>query len=422
MTLFSLQKVKEKYLVIFLNLIALIDSLISSYKSNGHYFTENVFTITFLIYLTIMILLILLIKNKKYLLSISILLFLNIPFLLKSNIQNAVINLNFTPNLLQNHIITFLILVIALLIIYLAVIKSRIFLLYFLLFFYSLALVKSIMSNNIIVKNSLKINSHIKSISKNYYFLLFDEYPNENIIIKYTKIEKKDLLSYALKNNGFVNVQNIFSNFTNTQNSTTSLLTGVIDNGYSINQTINALQNNVFSNQRDYQFNHVSIFDENNRKNSLVSIQFFKGNYSLLNRYIIPYILHYFSKRGVGIFTDYEDYHNQALGKLNLITLSKIKNVTYIHFYTPHNYPLVENIKLEDRLRNANQWINKSIKIVEKNDPTAGIVIFSDHGLRLNKIPKTEWAKNILFYKNIKLDTTALNKSGLSTLFKSITF
>ena len=33
----------------------------------------------------------------------------------------------------------------------------------------------------------MKINKYVKSISKSYYFLLFDEYPNETIINKYTK-------------------------------------------------------------------------------------------------------------------------------------------------------------------------------------------------------------------------------------------
>ena len=137
---------------------------------------------------------------------------------------------------------------------------------------------------------------------------------------------------------------------------------------------------------------------------------------------MIPYLQHFFSKRGIGLFTNYEDYHNQILSDLNKITKSKIKNVTYAHFYTPHNYPLVENKSLEDRIRNANQWIIKSISIIEKNDQNAGIIIFSDHGLRLNNIPKLEWKKNMLFYKNVKIDTASINKSGLSALFNSITY
>jgi hypothetical protein len=262
----------------------------------------------------------------------------------------------------------------------------------------------------------------VASISKNYYFLLFDEYPSETILDKYTKINKRDFISSFLLANGFKDIRNIYSNYINTQNSTTALLTGVIENDYSINQTINSLKNNVFSYQKDYQYNYISIFDEANRKNSLVTIQFFESNKSLLYRYIIPFFQHFFSKRGVGLFTNYEDYHNQILIDLNKITKSKIKNVTFVHFYTPHNYPLVENQSIEDRIRNANQWIRKSISTIEKNDQNAGIIIFSDHGLRLNNIPKLEWRKNILFYKNVKIDTISVCKNGLSGLFNSITY
>lgn len=252
--------------------------------------------------------------------------------------------------------------------------------------------------------------------------MLFDEYPSEQVLKKYTTVDYVDLPSSFLPNFGFRNNQNIYSNFTNTEMSTTSLLTGVNQTNYTINQTINALQNNVFTNHKDYQFNYVSIFDENNRKNSLVSVQFFEGNNSLLIRYIIPYILHYFSTSGFGLFTDYESYHNRVIQRLNQITKSHTKTVTYVHFYTPHNYPLVERISFENRIRNANNWMKKSIHIIEENDPTSGIIIFSDHGLRLNKIPKKVWIKNILYYKNVTIDTSVLNNNGLTSLFSTIIF
>ena len=414
--------IKEKYLIVLLNLIALISTTIGIYKSNVEYFAENTYTTTFLIYLCIIVFSIMIIKNNKYLLVISILLFLDIPFIFKSNAQKFIINLELTSNLLYNHIITFFILVIILITIYSIIKKAQRGFLYFLLFFYSIALVKNIFSPNTTIQDRLKINQHVASISKNYYFLLFDEYPSETIIDKYTKINKRDFISSFLLANEFKDIRNIYSNYVNTQNSTTALLTGVIENNYSINQAINSLNNNVFTDQKEYQYNYISIFDEVNRKNSVVSIEFFESNKSLLCRYIIPYVQHFFLKRGVGIFTNYEDYHNQILTDLNKITKSKIKNVTYIHFYTPHNYPLVENKSLEDRIRNANQWIRKSISTIEKNDQNAGIIIFSDHGLRLNNIPKLEWRKNMLFYKNVKIDTALVSKNGLSALFNSITY
>ena len=413
---------KEKYLIILLNLIALISTYIGIYNSNVEYFLENIYTITFFIYLCIMVFSILFIKNNKYLLVISFMLFLDIPFIFKSNAQNFIINLELTSNLLYIHLITFFILAITLFTIYIIIKKYQIKFIYFFLFFYSIAMIKNVLNHNTTIQNTLKIKKHVTSISKSYYFLLFDEYPNETIIHKYTKINKSDFLSSFLPINGFKDIRNIYSNYVNTQNSITALLTGVTEKDYSINQAINSLTNNVFSGQKDYQYNYISIYDELNRKNSLVTIRFFEGNKSLLYMYIIPYFQHFFSKRGIGLFTNYEDYHNQILSDLNKITKSKIKNVTYAHFYTPHNYPLVENKSLEDRIRNANQWIRKSISTIEKNDKNAGIIIFSDHGLRLNNIPKLEWRKNMLFYKNVKIDTASVSKNGLSVLFNSITY
>lgn len=416
----KINKFKERYLIILVNIIFLLSSIINSYKSNTEHFTESYLTSTFIIYISIILLGFIFIKNTHCLLFFSVFLFLDIPYVIKSNLQNLIINSKISPNLLVNHIITLLILGIILLFVYLVFKKKPIFLTSFLLFFYSISLLENINKKNLNSKNKVEIKEKIEKISKSYYFLLFDEYPNEKIVNKYIKLEKKDYLSFILINDKFQEIVNIHSNFSNTEKSTLSFLIGKAENKYSINETINALEENIFS--KKINFYCISIFDKINRRNSQVTVHFFQGNNSLLNRYIIPFLQHFFINRGVGLFTDYEDYHKQIITELNLISKSKVKKVTYIHFFTPHNYPLVENISIENRLRNANQWIKKSISIIKKNDPDAGIVIFSDHGLRLNYIPKDEWTKNMLFYKNITIDTSSLNKNGLSALFNSITY
>ena len=413
---------KTKYQIILLILIAFITYLLGIYKSNNTYFLENVFTITYATYTTLILLSILFIKNTKLLLWTTIILFLDTPFILKLEIQNKIIALVPSSSLLIVHVLTFITLVFVL-VLFAFIIKNNLkYLIYFFIIFYSFTLFKVIFRNKKNINESNEIVNKIEHISKNYYFLLFDEYPSETVLKKYTTVGKSNYPSGFLLNMGFSNARNIFSNYINTELSTTAMLTGAEKNNANINTTIKALKNNFFTNNEEYKFNCISIFDDINRPNSLVSVEFFEGNKSFLVRYILPYMFHYFIPNGLGVFTDYDVYHNRATKKLNEITLSYRKNVTYIHFFTPHNYPLVENATFEERIKNANSWMLKSIKIVEKNDPSAGIIILSDHGLRQGKIPKEYWTKNILYYKNVTIDTVLLNKRGLTGLVSAISF
>jgi len=54
---------------------------------------------------------------------------------------------------------------------------------------------------------------------------------------------------------------------------------------------------------------------------------------------------------------------------------------------------------------------------VQEKDPTAGIIILSDHGYRNPKIPVEFHNRNILYYKNVELDTAAISKFGIYKLF-----
>ena len=77
---------------------------------------------------------------------------------------------------------------------------------------------------------------------------------------------------------------------------------------------------------------------------------------------------------------------------------------------------------MPERIKNADQWMLKAIKLVDKNDPKAGIIIFSDHGLRVPEIPYKLWNRNMLYYRNLKIDTGLVNKNGLVDLIKSISY
>ena len=59
---------------------------------------------------------------------------------------------------------------------------------------------------------------------------------------------------------------------------------------------------------------------------------------------------------------------------------------------------------------------------IEKNNKSAGVLIISDHGLRLKNIPKDQRNKNIMYYKNIEIDTFALVKGGLTETLNNIKF
>ena len=92
------------------------------------------------------------------------------------------------------------------------------------------------------------------------------------------------------------------------------------------------------------------------------------------------------------------------------------------HFYTPHYYPRVINENLNERLKDAYNWMNSAIEIVQSSDSSASIMIISDHGLRLNRMPASDYNKNILYYKNLNIDTVDLGNHGLYKLIESIDF
>ena len=114
-------------------------------------------------------------------------------------------------------------------------------------------------------------------------------YLDRRILQKYTIVNKKHYPSNILTPLGFKELKEIYSNYNNTELSTTSFLTGRHQQKLNINKTIAALDNNLFTLQRIYKFNIISVLDNASRPNSLVSEMFFKGNNSLLKRYLLPF-------------------------------------------------------------------------------------------------------------------------------------
>ena len=413
------------YLILLVNILNIGIAIIKVFKSNQLYFFENIFqTVYFYCILFLIIASLGFYKQYKNYLFFSIIFFLDLPFHLKTFLQSLFFQFSSTAFLFSVHIIVLLILILLTIFLYVLIYKLNFskYLIYFLIIFYSISFCKSMFAVRSLIDSNVYIPVRIESISKNSYILLFDEYPSEDIFLKY--VQKRDsihITDYLIEKNFKIDY-NVFSNFPNTEKSTLALLTGEIQENSNINKTIKSLTDNVFSRGSNYNFYPISILDDTNRPNSLVSTQFFEGYTNLSTRYFLPYLYHYFSKRGVGNFTDYDDYHLCAINKLNSLSIKKEKHIVFIHFYTPHIYPFVENQSFTKRLQNANYWMIKAINVIEKNDSTAGVVILSDHGLRWTEIPPKLWNKNILFYKNIEIDTSIVNKAGLVSLFRATKF
>lgn len=421
----SIQRSSFKYLIqLFIsNLLFFSSELILSYKDNYTYFFENSFRITYLWFYLIFSLITYIAfkyrKIKQYL-FFSIIFFLPFLFTLKTLIQECLFSNFYTLNLFQIHLFTAVLLILILPVLAFMTHKGTYYkyLISFVFFWnlvnFSFSLARPVKKQN----EQMQVKATSSVINKNIYVLLFDEYPNMRIIDKYEKFSNNKI-KMILKQNQFTEEPYTFSNYTNTEASTISILTNKNIDTPSVNQAINAVKHNVFSTLPDYKFFSYSLFDDFNRPNSSVSVHFFKGINNFLIRYLIPYVLTIFSNRGYDNFYNFEKYNQDALHYLETICKNKEKQVLYIHFFTPHSYPSKEYVSVRERIFNANFYIHQSINLITKYDSLASVIILSDHGLRKRYIPAYEHNKNLLFYKNIDLDTASLRKDGIMAIFKN---
>ena len=411
-----------RLLIICTNLIFLVSSILSIYKSNSTYFFEVITYFPNFIYLLLLIASLIFTKNKNILYLISIIFWWNIPFIIKQEIQNLLFNKFINLSLIEIHIMVILIALTLLILFIYFFKKAPIYFIYLTFMFYAILFLETIINPKNKIDETILINKKTKYISNDLYILLFDEYPSDEILKKYTQVKEINFIDPFLQQKGYNNFNSIYSNYLGTEKSVTSFLTAKHQKEFNINKTIKALDHNVFTSSDSYKFHYFSVFDKKNRKNSLVQVQFFENINNITTRYLIPYIASQFYEKGIGNFTDYDIYHNNAIKFLKLRLKQRHKKVVYIHFYTPHNYPKVENKTFEERIQNANKWIKEAVNTIEKNNKSAGVLIISDHGLRLNYIPKVQWNKNILYYKNIEIDTFPLVKGGLTQTLNNIKF
>jgi hypothetical protein len=413
---------KGRLLIIWTNLIFLVSSTLSVYKSNPPYFFEVITWFPNFIYLSLLITSLIFIKNINILYLISIIFWWNIPFIVKQEIQSLLFKNFIHSSLFEIHIMVILIALTLLILFIYFFKKAPIYFIYLTFMFYAILFFETIIKPKNKIDETILISKKAKYINNDLYILLFDEYPSEETLKKFTKVKKINFIDAFLKQKGYNKFNSIYSNYLGTEKSTTSFLTAKHQTGYDINKTIKALNDNIFTSSDSYKFHYFSVFDEKNRKNSLVQIQFFENINNITTRYLIPYIASQYYANGIGNFSDYDFYHDNAIKFLKLHLKQRNKKVVYIHFYTPHYYPKVENKTFEERIQNANKWINEAVNTIEKNNKSARVLIISDHGLRLNHIPKDQWNKNIMYYKNIEIDTFPLVKGGLTQTLNNIKF
>jgi len=415
---------KINLLIFFTNIIYIASSLLGIYKNNPEFFFENACQVVNIIFYSFVLLSFLFIKNSKLYFLSSLFLILDLPVNLKQSLQSLLIKyLNFAGSLDNQHLVYILIFFIFGSVIFLVLRFNilRYFQIY-LLIFYSISLINISLHAKKADDTSLHIDNPVSSISKNYYFFLFDEYPNEQIIRKYNLCDPSAYPSVLLGKEGFENDQNVYSNFISTEKSTLTFLTGSFQTDYNVNKAIHAIYNNAFTQGSNYSFCAFSLFDNENRPNSEFSAFYFKDFNNLSTRKLIPSFIKLFSKRGVGRSTDWDIYNANAVSRLDILSDINHPHIVYMHFFTPHIYPLVWGQPMSARIKNANEWMLKAVKLVGKNDPKAGVIIFSDHGLRVPYIPNKLWNRNMLYFRNVKIDTNLVNKNGLVDLIKSIRY
>jgi len=402
----------------------LINEIQEIYFSNPPYIFESLFRYTNIFYfLSLGLVVFIFYRRSALLLFILIVFYLDFFFLLKRFFQTIVFQYSDGDHFVLVYGIVFTILSIVLALMFFIPHRHLKFFSFFIFFFYTYGIISTQLSTSRNhIPSKVEPNFRVNTIKKDLYIFLFDEYPS---VESYKRNIKEDSVFHAdstLRALHFSSFKGFFSNYPNTEKSVTSFLTGTLHDSIAINNVIDALENNIFTQGKNYTFHAFSIFDKTNRPNSLVTTQFFRGINSTMSRYVAPYIISNFSNRGVGNFTNYTDYHTVLLKELKAVTRLKSRKVFFGHFYTPHYYPRVINENLSERLKDANNWMNSAIEIVQSSDSSASILIISDHGLRLNRMPASDHNKNILYYKNLNIDTIGLGNYGLYKLIESIDF
>lgn len=228
----------------------------------------------------------------------------------------------------------------------------------------------------------------VKSLNKDdrgVYIICLDGYPD--IVLK----NNQSILPQFLLDKGFKKVKNI--SIGDTPLSVPFLLTNFRPNSmmYAVPFT-------------NYNFKLKSLMQKVYNENSIEV-------YAIFNDYwITNYYFNLFPKPPVNLIldkifkslfpnpesilnVDYAEKYHQ-----NLIRNMKVNpKIGFYHFLTFHGLGYLSNRDLIKDLIWADSWLKKSIETIEKVNPKAHIVVFSDHGER--NVKGYDRNKSILYYK-----------------------
>lgn len=250
----------------------------------------------------------------------------------------------------------------------------------------------------------------------NHYILLFDEYPSTFVINNFLS-HKETFIDNLVNNKGFITIKSVRSNYLNTEMSIPSILYAKTSNSFKVRDALNSFKENVFTKQN--RFLGYSFFDPNNCKDAINNSNFVHSFNSLTTRYLFPLLLRLVNHKGHGVFYNVQEYHNNALKLLESASKYKgeKKQVVFIHFFTPHDQLFSNRKNILGRIDEANKYISKALAMISKNDPNSAIILMSDHGYRANEVPNDYKYNGLLLYKNVDLDSAAIKKYGIVSMF-----
>jgi hypothetical protein len=246
--------------------------------------------------------------------------------------------------------------------------------------------------------------------------LLFDEYPSQYVINTFLHHQDLFLDNLSVKEK-FCQLKKVRSNYTNTEMSIPSILYGKKSIHFKVRDAINSLSKNQFSSKN--KFVGYSFFDELNSRDAINNSNFIHSINSLVTRYFFPLLIRLVDGKGHGVFFNIEQYHQKAFELIDKSShfRGNKKQVVFIHFFTPHDQIFSKRTNMLDRIQEANEFMVKSINIININDPNASVVIMSDHGYRGLEVPFNYQYNGLLLYRNIDLDTISIDKYGIVSLF-----
>ena len=248
---------KKNYLfVFFFTILVIVKQLFGIYKNASENIDLIIFnTVTFLYYISLLLLIICLRNKLKILFALLLIFFSDFFIDLKYAIQPYTFPL--ASSLIYKQAYTITCLLIIGLFVFIFINKYFKYTLLFFIIKYSVAIFFLFYSKN---QEYIQVKSDTNyEAKKNCYILLFDEYPSQYVINKFLHHHDLFLDNLSVKEK-FRQLKKVRSNYTNTEMSIPSILYGKKSNHFKVRDAINSLSKNQFSSKN--KFVGYSFFDD----------------------------------------------------------------------------------------------------------------------------------------------------------------